>query len=458
MVKKMTKKTWNSVTKAISFSTAVIFCVQTVSVFAQDCCDGNMGATTVVQRPVMDMATTLPPSSLTYTAAYPATSYPSNTYRIENETVYRDEQQSRLRQVWDDEIRERRYTVYRQVPETAIKQEIYRVLKPIWTTEYRDTSYDVIRNVPETSVRQERYTVSRPVWETAERDVWQTVRRPVQETYLQERRYVVNRQVTSYKTEVVDRGQYVNYTEVEPGRTYHRLAWQSGGTYVNPITGASHWQMAGLYWTPMKGEDKFRQETVYQPNLVQQVTPITTLVPETVVEQVPTTRLTYQEERILKKEPYQVMRMVQEERVREIPETRYRQVVQRVQQTTPVQVYRLETQEVARDIPVTTYKTIAEEHVEPYTIKVPRIEQIVETVQKPYTVQRRVPLDEFGNPIIIYPGPVTTPQTITTPDYGRGAANDAPTGDPADETPSIPPRNDAEGAKTNRNSNQMDLG
>ena len=215
----------------------------------------------------------------------------------------------------------------------------------------------------------------------------------------------------------------------------------------------------------MRGEDKLRQETVYQPNIVPQVTPVTTLVPETVVEQIPTTRMTYQDERILRKEPYQVMRMVQEERVREIPETRDRQVVERVQQTTPVQVYRMETQEVARDIPITTYKTVSEERAEQYTVKVPRIEKIVETVQKPYIVQKRIPLDEFGNPTTIYPEPVLTPTTspsstttTTMPGYG-GVTGDSKTNAPADTSPSIPPSHDVQGDQgTKPNPNQMSLG
>ena len=439
----MTKSLLNTVTGTILC--VVFVCTLSNFVFAQECCNDTAGFTSVPS--VVRSGSTSQP--LTYSAAYPSTSVPTSTYRIENETVFRDEQQSRVRQVWDEEIRERRYTVYRQVPETTMKQEVYKVLKPVWTTEYRDTSYDVVRTVPETSVRQERQTISRPVWETAERDVWQTVRRPVQETYMQERRYVVNRPVTTYKTETVDRGQYVNYTMVEPGKTYNRLAWQNGGTYIDPNTGASRWQIPGLYWTPMQSENKLRQETVYQPNLVQQLTPVTTLVPETVVEQVPTTRTTYQDERILKKEPYQVMRMVQEERINEVPETRYRQVVERVQQTTPVRVYRLETHEVVREIPVTTYKTIAEERVEPYIVKVPRIEQIVETVQRPYTVQRRIPLDDFGNPVThSYPAPISTRgnnETIT------------PYVDPAEQKPTLPERDSVNNSQPKTNPDRMDL-
>lgn len=460
-------KPLNIVMKPVLLITLVGICANVGQVSAQPCCDDNAGVSVTVARPV---AAIVAPVAQTHTVSYPAASTVSNTFRVENETILREEEQTRLRQVWDDEIRERRYTVLRQVPETTIKQEIYKVLKPVWATEYRDTSYDVIRTVPETSVREERYTVSRPVWETAERDVWQTVRRPVQETYMQERRYTVNRPVTSFQTELVDRGGYINYTAVEPGRTYHRLAWQRSGTYVDPVTGATRRQLPGLYWTPMHGDPKLRQETVYQSNYVEQITPVTTLVPETVVEQVPTTRTTFQEERILRKEPYQVMRMVQEERVRQVPETRYRQVVERVQQTTPVQVQRIETQEVARDIPVTSFKTIAEERVEQYTVRVPRVEQIVETVQRPHTVKKLIPLDEFGNPTTIYSGPLTTPM-MSSPDTGTGVGTtggastngtegtyggnqinghrpESGSNDPATQPPSIPPKND----------NQMDLG
>ena len=447
-------KQLNIISKMALFGLLMTFCANAGLVSAQPCCNDNLGVSVTVAKPVSDMITAMP---ATHTVSYPTTPVGSNTYRVENETVYQQEEQTKLRQVWDDEVRERHYTVLKQVPETTIKQEIYKVLKPVWTTEYRDTSYDVIRTVPENSVREERYTVSRPTWETAEREVWQTVRRPVQETYMQERRYTVNRPVTSYKTEVVDRGQYVDYTAVEPGKTYNRLTWQSGGNYIDPNTGASRRQLPGLYWTPMQSDPKYRQEKVYQPNFVEQLTPVTTLVPETVVEQIPTTRTTFQEERILHKEPYQVMRMVQEERVRQIPETRYRQVVERVQQTTPVQVQRMETQEVTRDIPVTSFKTVAEEHVQQYTVRVPRVEKVVETVQKPYTVKKYIPLDEFGNPTTIFSAPITTPP-VTTPAINGDATNGTQgtyggnpvgdTNDPAGEKPTIPPQN----------SNQMNLG
>ncbi|MDR1384322.1 MAG: hypothetical protein LBJ67_10855 [Planctomycetaceae bacterium] len=428
-------------TKIISLILSDVFLLLAIAehqVFAQACCNE---VTQIVERPISELPLAILSDSIVHTASYPANSFVADTYRIEKETQYREEEQTSYRQVWDEEVRERKYTVYKNVPETTIKQEIYKVLRPTWATEYRDTSYDVIKTVPETSFHEEHRTVSRPVWETAERTIWQTVRRPVSETIMQERQYTVNRPVTTYKTETVDRGQYVNYTAVEPGKTYHRLAWQSGGTYVNPITGANRYQLPGLYWTPMQAESKLRQETIYQPNYVSQLVPVTTLMPETITEQSPVNRVTYQEERIARKEPYQVMRMVQEEVVNQVPVTTYRQVVQRVQQTTPVQVYKLETEEVAREIPVTTYKRIAEEHVEPYTVKIPRVEKVIQKVMKPYTVEKRIPLDELGNPITTTSNAALEPnspsgETFTT--YG-GQPTQATPENPANQKPVIPP-------------------
>ncbi|MCL2348457.1 MAG: hypothetical protein FWC50_09380 [Planctomycetaceae bacterium] len=374
---------------------------------------------TVISRPVtISGPVTTISGPVTRSANFPVVDpVPTRTFRIENETQFREEEETSFQQVWDREVRERRFSVIRQVPETTVQQETFRVLRPVWTTEFRDTSYNVIRTVPETSEREERVTVSRPVWETAEREVWQTVQRPVQETVMQERQMTVNRPVTTLQTNVVDRGQFVNFTFVQPGRTFNRLAWQQGGTFVDPATGATRRQLPGLFWTPMQEQSRLRQGTVFQSNLVTETTPVTTLVPETVVEQVPVTRTTFQEERIARREPYQVMRMVQEEQVRRVPVTTFRQVVERVQQTTPVQVYRMETQEVTRDVPVTRNKTVVEERTEPYTVLVPRIQPVTRKVLRPFVVERRIPLDESGQPMLLPEtnSPSVVPPSVVSP-------------------------------------------
>lgn len=393
--------------------------LSTAQVIGQCCTDKVVSPTTVVTNRI--------PVTVSYPAATTISTQP--TYRVDYATEYREEEVTNEQLVWDTEIREREITELRQVPETSVRVETHRIVKPVWVTEQRDTSYNVVRQVPETSVREERQVVSRPVVETRQREVVQTVLRPVQQTVLQQRQYTVNRPVTTYQTQVVDQGQYVNFTTVQPGRTYNRLAWHRGGTVVDPATGASRSRWPGLYWTPMHSDPELTQQTVYQPNLVAQQVPVTSLVPETVVEQVPVTQTTFQQEQVSRIEPYQVQRLVQEEVVRQVPVTTLRQVVERVPQTTPVQVLRMETQEVQKEIPVTTLRTVAVKRVEQYEVKVPRIVQVKQKVLRPYTVERRTPLDAFGNPISTV---VTEAATIVAPERVIPSSND-----PADQKPAI---------------------
>ena len=406
----------------VGFALLAFLC--TAQVMGQCCGDQAVTPTTVVTNRI--------PDTVSYPAATTISTQP--TYRVDYATEYREEEVSNEQLVWDTEIREREITELRQVPETSVRVETSRVVKPVWTTEMRDTSYNVVRQVPETSVREERYVVSKPVVETHQREIVQTVMRPVQQTVLQQRQYTVNRPVTTYQTQVVDQGQYVNYTTVQPGKTYNRLAWQSGGTMVDPVTGATRSQWPGLYWTPMQSEAKLTQQTVYQPNLVAQQVPVTSLVPETVVEQIPVTQTSYQQEQVARIEPYQVQRMVQEEMVRQVPVTTYRQVVERVPQTTPVQVMKMETQEIQKEIPVTTYKTVAVKRVEQYEVKVPRIVQVKQKVLRPYTVERRTPLDVFGNPASTV---VVPEQVLPIPGSETVIPPSTMSSDPADQKPPI---------------------
>ncbi|MDR1959613.1 MAG: hypothetical protein LBQ54_11335 [Planctomycetaceae bacterium] len=415
------------------FSSVLMVSFGTAAVWGQCCGDAVI---TTASVPV----TTGYPVTVNYPAAQTSVvgaGIPVTTYKVEYATEYREEEVFSEQLVWDTEIRERKITEYKQVPETSVHRETYRVMKPVWVTEYRDTSYDVIKQVPETSVREERHIVNRPVTETLQRDVVQTVLRPVQQTVLQQRQYTVNRPVTTYQTQVVDRGGYVNYTAVEPGKTYNRITWQSGGTYVDPITGVTRSRWPGFYWTPMHSDPKLTQQSVYQPNYVAEQRPVTSLIPETVVEQIPVTQTTYQQEQITRTEPYQVSRIVQEQVVQKVPVTTYRQVVERVPQTTPVQVLKMEAQEVTKDIPTTTYKTVAFERTEPYEVKVPRIVKVSQKVMRPYTVERKIPLDSQGNPIIVPEiTKIPTPAAISTDD-------------PASQKPAIPSEDKIEESQQN---------
>jgi len=309
------------------------------------------------------------------------------SYKKEVETQYREEQVTTYKTIWETVPQTTR--VARQVPETSVVQEKYRVLKPVWRTEYRDESYEITRYVPETSEREERVIVSRPVLEMEHREITETVRKPVQQTVFQEKRYTVQRPVTTYENRTVDKGGYVDSVKTEPGKTYNRLTWQSGGTHLDPATGQQRYRLPGLYWTPLTGEPKQTVEKVYKPNLVTEQVPVTTFKPETIIEQVPVNITTYQDEQVTRVEPVKVQRVIQEEVVKKIPVTTYKPVVERVEKIVPVQVYRMEEQEVIREIPRTTYKTIFEDQVQ--EIQVPRQVKETQVVQKPVQVECWVP-------------------------------------------------------------------
>ena len=310
------------------------------------------------------------------------------TYKKEMETQYREETVTTYKTVWDTVPQTTK--VARQVPETRIIEERYKVLKPVWTTEYRDESYEVTRYVPETSEREERVVVSKPVLEMEHREIMETVRKPVQQTVFQEKRYTVQRPVTTYENRTVDKGGYVDSVKTEPGRTYNRLTWQSGGTHLDPATGQQRYRLPGLYWTPLTSDPKQTVEKVYKPNIITEQVPVTTYKPETIVEQVPVNVTTYQDEQVTRVEPVQVQRMIQEEVVKRVPVTTYKPIVERIEKIVPVQVYRMEEQEVVREIPRTTYKTILEEQVR--EVKVPRQVREVQVVRKPVQVERWVPV------------------------------------------------------------------
>ena len=310
------------------------------------------------------------------------------TYKKEVETKYVNESVTSYKTIWD--TIPQTVKIARQVPEMSVTKERYKVLKPVWTTEYRDESYDVTRYVPETSEREEKVIVSKPVIETEHREITETVRKPVRQTVMQEKRYTVQRPVTSYESRTVDKGVYVDFLKTEQGKTYNRLTWQNGGSYLDPKTGENRRRLPGLYWTPMTSDPKYHVEKVYKPNLVTEHIPVTTYKPETVIEQVPVDVTTIQEEQVTRVEPVQVQRMIQEEVVKKIPVTTYKPITERVEKIVPVQVCKMEEQEVVREIPRTVYKTVFEEQIQ--EVKVPRQVKEVRTVQKPVTTERWVPM------------------------------------------------------------------
>ncbi|MBQ6827519.1 MAG: hypothetical protein IJO46_05850 [Thermoguttaceae bacterium] len=226
-----------------------------------------------------------------------------------------------------------------------------------------------------------------------ERKIVETVNQPVVETVMAQRSYVVNRPTTTYRTETRDYGGFETQITAVPGRERCCLRWRCGGDYWDPTTGRTKYRLPGLYWTPTQEPTEYRAQKVYRPNLVATQVPVTTYVPQTVVECVPTTRTTMR--------PVQVERTVNEPTtvyVREtqtelVPVTTYKPVKERVVKKTPTRVLRTQTTEEIRETPVTTYKTVTEIVREPY------VERVARQVPKKTKVTRAVPVYKTVVPV-----------------------------------------------------------
>lgn len=418
------------------------------------------------QQPCQSCAT---PQVSVMPAAMPVTTYRLDyqtvyedravtAYRLENETVYEEREVTSYKPVWETQVREKRYMVAKPVYETSEREERYTVQKPVWETQLRDESYDVVRQIPETAEREERYTVQRPVWETSTREERYTVQRPVYETSEREEAYTVMEQQTTYRPVQIDQGQYVTNMAVQPGAVRTRLAWNQPGYVVDPLTGAAAYQRGGLHWTPMQAPATVIPQTTYQPNIVTAQVPQTSLVPRTEVRKVPVQTVRYVNEEMVREVPVQTCRMISEEQVRKVPVTTYRQVVERVEKQTQVQVCKMITEEIVKKVPVTTMKMVQEEKVEQETFRVCRQEQVVQKVQVPHVVEKRVPvqytqriprvivnkvpLDACGNPIYLAPAAEVRKEPTSTP-AAAAPTNSSPStygsGSPSSGTPTVAP-------------------
>lgn len=374
-------------------------------------------------------------------------------YRIENETVYDQRQITSYKPVWETQMRERRYTVAKPVYETSEREERYTVQKPVYETQIRDESYDVVRSIPETSEREERYVVQRPVMETSTREERYVVRKALYETSEREEAYTVMEPVTVCKPVQVDMGQYVTNYVAQPGPVRTRLNWQGAACVTDPATGMTAYQRGGLYWTPTQAPPTLVPQTTYVPNVVTQNVQETVMQPRTAVRKVPVQTVRYVDEEMIRQVPVQVCKIVNEEQVRRVPVTTYKQVVERVPKQVSVQVCKMINEEVVRKVPVTTMKMTYEERVEQNPVQVCKYEAVVETVQVPRCVEKRVPvvytqrvckyvcnrvpLDACGNPI-----QVMSPTTSSVILRDSQPAPSPPTysGDnSATQQPSLPP-------------------
>ena len=199
-------------------------------------------------------------------------------YRISYETVYDTRTYTVQKPVWETQTQERRYTVQRPVWETQTREERYTVMKPVTETVVEDRSYDVTRDVVETSTREEQYTVMKPVYETVVQQQVSTVRRPVYETSEREQSAVVSEPVTTMRTAYSVGSQAVDTVTpvVTPGSS--SLGWTPGGWVIDPYTGLATWQRGGYAWMMSPGTVVNQVNRVYQPTYTPVQVPETTYV------------------------------------------------------------------------------------------------------------------------------------------------------------------------------------
>ncbi len=306
------------------------------------------------------------------------------------ETEYKEEEITTYETVWDCVTRYRDKTTTRQVPETSIRREKVKVQRPVWETVEKETTYDVTRYVPETSTQTRTRTTLRPVVRMQERKIVETVNQPVVETVMTQRSYVVNRPTTTYRTETRDYGGFETQITAVPGRERCCLRWRCGGDYWDPTTGRTRYRLPGLYWTPTQEPTEYRAQKVYRPNLVATQVPVTTYVPETVVENVPTTRTSFRPVQVERTVSEPTTVYVRDTQTEQVPVTTYKPVTERVVKKTPTRVLRMQTTEEIRETPITTYKTVTETVKEPYVERVARRVPKTSKALRPISVYKTV--------------------------------------------------------------------
>ena len=217
----------------------------------------------------------------------------TQTYRLDVQTVYDEEQVTAYRVTYETGYDARTYTVQKPVWETQTREERYTVMKPVYETQVVDRNYDVVRDVVETSTREERYTVMKPVYETAVQQQVSTVRRPVYETSEREEAYTVAEPVTTMHTTYSVGTQAVDTVTpvVTPGTAH--LGWVPGGWAVNPYTGLMQWQRGGYAWAMTPGAVVNQVNRAYQPTYTPVQVPQTTMVNRVVTRRVPVQTVRY---------------------------------------------------------------------------------------------------------------------------------------------------------------------
>ncbi|MFK7734439.1 MAG: hypothetical protein AB8B50_00325 [Pirellulaceae bacterium] len=354
------------------------------------------------------------------------------SYTVQRQTVMEEQLEERLRVVYDTVYEERdvvsqrpvlktryetrKYTVKRPVTETSTLEERYTVLKPVRRRDWVDRSYDETTYVTETAEREEAYTTYRPVTETTYQTQNYMVQRPVTETQYQTQQYTTYSPVTSYKTAVVDQGQYVAQQYHQPGDTRYGLRWLGSG-YQADALGNLGYRRGGLGWVPYTSPGSTFAQMQYRPNPVQVAVPQTQMVPQVQQQQVPVQVTRMQSEMVQQQVPITQTRMEAVQATRRVPYTTQRPVTRRVENKEPVDRIEWVEQEMVRPKTVTrtSYKLETVEKEVP--IQFYETESVTTTVRVPrrvpryeaYTVRKLVPRTVQSPVVLSFYDPYSMP-------------------------------------------------
>ncbi len=220
---------------------------------------------------------------------------------------------------------------------SPVEQAIY---DDEWQTQIRERRYRVAHPVWETSEQETRTKVLRPVWETQWRDETYVIRKPVLETATREEQYTLYEPVTTYASQTVDQGQWVEQHTLQPRRPATRLRWIPGGWTVDAQSGKNYWKPPMLRPVQVERPAKVIAQRVWQPNLSVIQLPTTSMAPRVHTRKVPVQQVRYVEERCVRKVPQRVCRMVEQEIVSRVPVTVCRTVYEDKVERVPVRVRR----------------------------------------------------------------------------------------------------------------------
>ena len=382
---------------------------------------------------------------------------PCQTYRLERVPVTVERPVTSYRQVteWVTETRDvtefkdvretetRRTVSYKPVFDTEEVLETRTVRKPITETRVETRTRNVWEYEDIVEQREEVITVPKEIRETHYRDVQQVQRVPTTTTVMQNEAVTTLRPVTSYHTQYVDQGGYVNQVVQSPSTVSNRLRWLPPNWTYDPVSGVNVTQRRGLYWVPTVNPGTVSVQQAYVPNVVAQHIPVTNYVPETHVQQRPVQVTQYVDQVSVTRVPYEQVRTEYEQQVVQRPVTVRRPVMRQIVEEVPITETRWVEEQV--QVPVRTQRVRYEEVVEEHPVEVLRRVPVVKQVEVRHPVTRwveetrterviryetrRIPLDQFGNPIRVTPAPAATTgeaEAIEGRPTGGSTADQAP--------------------------------